>query len=130
MTKNTSGSQSKAIGYWIFTGILSLQIIAGAVLDLSRNRAFANTAAHLGYPLYLLSILGVLRIAAFIIILVPGQRLLKEWAYVGLFLEFAVACISHISVGDPVIQWMSAVIFAVITFASWVLRPSSRKLAI
>jgi hypothetical protein len=127
MTEITSTSRFKLIAYRIFTGILLLQTVAGAVLDLSRNKAFADAASHLGYPSYLLSILGTLRIAAFITILVPESDVLKEWAYAGLFFEFVVACMSHIAVGDSAAQWVSPLIFAMITFASWVLRPSSRK---
>jgi hypothetical protein len=127
MTEITSTLRFKPVAYRIFTGILLLQTLAGAVLDLSRNRAFADAAGHLGYPPYLLPILGTLRIAAFITILVPGLMVIKEWAYAGLFFEFVIACISHIAVGDSVTQWFSPLIFALITFASWILRPSSRK---
>jgi hypothetical protein len=127
MTEITSTSRFKLIAYRIFTGILLLQTVAGAVLDLSRNEAFADAATHLGYPSYLLSILGILRIAAFITILIPESGALKEWAYAGLFFEFVIACISHIAVGDSAAQWASPLIFAMITFASWILRPSSRK---
>ena len=102
----TSTSRFKLIAYRIFTGILLLQTVAGAVLDLSRNKAFADAASHLGYPSYLLSILGTLRIAAFITILVPESGVLKEWAYAGLFFEFVVACMSHIAVGDSAAQWV------------------------
>ena len=127
MTEITSTLRFKPVAYRIFTGILLLQTLAGAVLDLSRNRAFADAASQLGYPPYLLPILGTLRIAAFITILVPGLMVIKEWAYAGLFFELVVACMSHIAVGDSAAQWVSPLIFAMITFASWVLRPSSRK---
>jgi hypothetical protein len=54
--------------------------------------------AHLGYPAYFVSILGVWRVLGDVAVLAPRLPRLKEWAYVGLFT------------------------------ASWALRPESRKL--
>src|SRR5436189_5967905 len=57
------------IGYWTTTIIVTLELLVGGVTDLIPGRDLlfvgdpvALVLAHLGYPLYLLSILGVWRL--------------------------------------------------------------------
>ena len=54
----------------------------------------------LGYPLYLLDILGVAKIIGIIILLVPRFPRLKEWAYAGFAIDLIGAIWSHIAIGD------------------------------
>lgn len=128
ITCNSNSAPSvrlKNISFWILTSILALQVATGAVMDLSHNKGFVAIASHLGYPAYLLTMLGVLRILALIVILIPKfSRIFKEWAYAGVLLEFTIAFISHIVVHDPSQQWIWAILFAIITIASWALRPT------
>ena len=124
----TQSSRAQIIAYWIFTAIVALQSAAGAILDFSGDPDFADIAIHLGYPPYLLIILGVWRTLAFIALLVPGFPLVKEWAYAGLFFDYTGAMASHIIVGDGIEQWMWPATFALVTFASWALRPEDRRL--
>ena len=121
--------KARLIAYWITTGIVALQVAAGAYFDLTRFPAFSQVAQHLGYPLYLLTLLGVLRILALIALLAPGFPRLKEWTYAGLFFEFTVAVTSHVTVGDGANVWIMPLIFAGILIASWYLRPATRRLA-
>jgi hypothetical protein len=121
-------SRGRLMVYWITTGIVALQVAAGAYFDLTRFPAFSKIAEHLGYPLYLLTILGVLRIFALITLLVPRFPRLKEWAYAGLFFEYGLAFISHITVGDGAKAWIGPLILMSIEITSWYLRPPTRKL--
>ena len=125
--KEVKTSKGRIFAYWTTTGIVALQVAAGAYFDLTRFPAFSQIAQHLGYPIYLLTILGILRILALVVLLIPHFPRLKEWTYAGLFFEFTVAVISHIAVGDAVNVWIMPLIFAGILIASWYLRPSSRR---
>jgi len=40
---------------------------------------------HLGYPVYLLTLLGIWKILGVVALLIPKFPLLKEWAYAGFF---------------------------------------------
>lgn len=124
---NASADKIKIIAYWVTTGIIILQSVAGAVLDLSGNPDFIKVFAVLGYPAYLMTILGIWRILAAIALAVPGFPRLKEWAYAGLFFDLTGAGASHLFAGD-VQGSIFPFIFAAISVASWALRPSSRKL--
>lgn len=74
-------------------------------------------------------ILGPAKLAGVIVLAIPGQLRLKEWAYAGLAIDFAGAAASHILNGDGPDKIMPAVIILLILLGSYALRPDSRKLA-
>ena len=127
---------SKMIGYWTTTIIVTLELFVGGVTDLTHGRELlfvgdpvALILAHLGYPLYLLTILGVWRLLGAIALLVPRFPRLKEWAYAGTFFVYAGAAASWAargSMGDLI----APLALAVLTLASWALRPPSRTLGV
>ncbi len=94
------------------------------VLQLS---PFLETATHLGYPAYFMSILGVWYVAAGLLLLVPRLARLKEWAYAGLVFNYTGAAASHIWVGDGPETLVAPAIFLGLTAASWALRPPERR---
>jgi uncharacterized membrane protein YphA (DoxX/SURF4 family) len=127
----------KVIGYWATTAFTALELLAGGATDLTHGRTalvagepVAGVLAHLGYPTYLLTILGVWKLLGGIAILVPGFPRLKEWAYAGTFFVYMGAVASGVVRGldDPGTYIWPALIFGVIALASWALRPSSRIL--
>lgn len=71
--------------YWVATIWLALGMLATGIVQLIRLEEEAATMAHLGYPAYLLTILGVWKILGVVIVLVPKLPVLKEWAYAGFF---------------------------------------------
>jgi|SRR5688572_9389204 hypothetical protein len=137
MTNKMTGNKTKAplsvriktIAYWIFTILIALETAAGAQWDLSRNDFVKGVFIHLGYPMYLLTLIGIWKIPAFIVILVPRIPLIKEWAYAGLFFVYSGAFASHLATGDVPAAWIGPLIFMTLTIGSWYLRPASRKLA-
>ena len=82
---------------------------------------------HLGYPVYFLSIIGTWKILGVITILIPGFKLLKEWAYAGFFFAMTGAVISHIASGDTFKEFIAPLIFALLIITSWYFRPADRK---
>lgn len=122
--------KSKKIAFWIVTGLLSFGMLLGGTAQLLRAKFNVDGIVHLGYPEYILSILGTWKILGTIIILLPKYPLVKEWAYAGLFFLLSGAVISHIVSGDTFFQYIAPLIFAILTIASWYLRPTERKLNI
>jgi uncharacterized membrane protein YphA (DoxX/SURF4 family) len=116
----------RPIAYWVTTGLIVLETAVGAEWDLARIVFVRQVFTHLGYPLYLLTILGIWKLPAAIVLVVPGFGRVKEWAYMGLFLVYTGACASHFIHGDTSEPW-SPLILALLTVASWSLRPDSRK---
>lgn len=118
----------KTISYWVVTGLLSFGMLAGGTAQLLRAQPNVEGIIHLGFPLYVLSILGIWKILAVIVILIPGFLLVKEWAYAGLFFLLSGGVISHFASGDSILQALPVFVFMCLTIASWSLRPNDRKL--
>ena len=94
--------------YWIATVWLSLGMTVTGVVQLLHVKAGAGGAdslQHLGYPLYVLTLLGVCKILGVITILLPRLPLLKEWAYAGFAITLVSALIAHFAVGDGPAAW-------------------------
>ncbi|MGH9819924.1 MAG: DoxX family protein, partial [Pyrinomonadaceae bacterium] len=88
------------IFYWIFTALLTGFMLLGAIPDVLQIPDAVSFIAHLGYPAYLLTFLGVAKILGSFAVLVPGFPRLREWAYAGLTFDLLGALYSHLSVGD------------------------------
>jgi hypothetical protein len=82
---------------------------------------------HLRYPHYLLFILGVWKLPCAVTLFIPRFPRLKEWAYAGAFFNYTGAVASHLLVGDGPKSWLGPFVFAIITVASWGLRPPERR---
>lgn len=82
---------------------------------------------ELGYPEYLLTLLGVCKFLGVVAILVPKFPLVKEWAYAGFFFMMAGAVFSHVAVRDPLSELFGPVLLLVLTGVSWYFRPADRK---
>ncbi|HEY3989571.1 MAG TPA: DoxX family protein [Acidobacteriaceae bacterium] len=115
------------IAYWLFTIVLAFEMAAGALWDLLRIEYVRVVLTHLGYPLYLLDILGVWRIPCALVLLVPRFPRLKEWAYAGAIFNYTGAVASHLLAGDRA-GWAGPLVLAAFTLASWMLRPETRRL--
>ncbi|AXP81378.1 hypothetical protein CJ739_2304 [Mariniflexile rhizosphaerae] len=114
--------------YWIVTGFLSFGMLAGGVQQMLQIGGYNEIIKQLGYPQYLLSILGVWKILGVIAILIPKFPLLKEWAYAGFFFVMSGASISHFAVGQSLTEAMPSLILLLATILSWYFRPESRKI--
>jgi hypothetical protein len=119
---------ARSIAYWLFTVMVAFELAAGALWDLLHIEYVRVVLVHLGYPLFLLIILGVWRIPGALALLIPRFPRVKEWAYAGAFFNYTGAAASHFLAGDRAGQWAGPLIFSAVTLVSWVLRPASRRL--
>lgn len=81
--------------YWTFTGLFAFMMFGSAVPDvLSQEMAVKGMHGDLGYPLYFIPFIGVMKVLGVIAILIPGFPRLKEWAYAGFFFDLIGATYS------------------------------------
>ena len=114
--------------YWIATGLMSFGMLGGGIAQVFRTKDMVDMVLHLGYPPYLLSIIGTWKILGVIAILIPRFKLAKEWAYAGLFFTMTGALVSHLACGDSgkgIIGPFMQIVFIVL---SWYFRPADRKI--
>lgn len=123
-----ASTKGRTIGYWITTGLLGVGFLASGTLEVSGVTQAVQPVVELGYPAYLLRLLGVAKILGAITILAPKLPRLKEWAYAGIVIDLVGAAYSHVAHGDGPDKFMAPVMFLAITLASYFLRPENRRL--
>ena len=121
-------TKTHKIIYWISTVLLALGMLSGGIAQLIRATPNVEGITHLGYPVYLLTILGVWKILGVIALLVPNFKLVKEWAYAGFFFAMSGAFFSHLASGDGFGEIFPSLLFLILTVISWYFRPENRKL--
>lgn len=123
-----SWADVRTVIYWICTLPVAFEMMAGGVWDLLQIEYVRVVLTHLGYPMYLLTILGVWKIPCALVLLLPRFLLLKEWAYAGAFFTYYGATASHALRGDGAGLLAPPLVLASLTLASWALRPPERRL--
>jgi len=126
----------RTIAYWITTSFIALETLLGGVIDLTHGRTgvvsgplVTEVVTSLGYPMYILTIIGILKIPGAITIVIPGFLRLKEWAYAGIVFELFGAAASQAACGNRgnLVAPLSLLCLAI---ASWALRPANRVLRV
>jgi uncharacterized membrane protein YphA (DoxX/SURF4 family) len=142
--KGTVAMKLKLVGYWVTIAVVAGEQLAGGVTDLIHGGTNVVSGPsvvllmeRLGYPVYLLTILGVWSLCGGITLLVPRFPRLKEWAYAGIFFEYTAAVFSKAvvpgylrGIDDPGALLWTPLILAVLTLVSWALRPPGRTLGV
>ncbi|WP_433725323.1 DoxX family protein [Nocardia sp. CA-129566] len=123
-------SNTRSIAYWVTTGLLIFVLATGGVADLTHRGGTAAGMTELGYPTYVMTILGFWKVLGAMAIAAPRFPLVKEWAYAGAFFDLTGGLASHIGHHSAVNHLIYTGFFAICVVASWVLRPASRKLAV
>lgn len=119
-------TRREKIIYWGSTLWLALGMVSTGIVQLIQMEDEVANFAGLGYPTYLMTILGVSKILGTIAVLVPGYPIVKEWAYAGFFFTMTGAILSHLITGD-VMSVLPPLLLLVLTIVSWYSRPVDRK---
>lgn len=114
--------------YWITTLWLALGMLSTGIVQLMKIQEEVDNMTHLGYPLYLLTLLGIWKILGAGAVLIPKFTLLKEWAYAGFFFAMSGAVISHIAIDGFTGKVFPPLLLLVLTVLSWYFRPADRKI--
>lgn len=122
-------SKKNKIIYWVATLFLSVGMLAGGTQQMLQIGGYNEIVTRLGYPLYMLSIIGVWKILGVVVLLLPGFPLVKEWAYAGFFFVMTGAAISHIVMKEPFVEVVPSLTLLTAIIVSWYFRPASRKVA-
>jgi hypothetical protein len=108
--------------YWIFTIFFALLIFLDGIGGVTRQQAGIDALKHLGYPIYFLTIAGVARLLAVVALLQTKFKVIKEWAFAGIAINFVGAFASRAFVGDSfglVIFPLIMLGFLFIPYALW-----------
>ncbi|PYP99357.1 MAG: DoxX-like family protein [Acidobacteria bacterium] len=115
------------IVYWAST-IIAAAMLGMALTYLTGSAQVVEGFKHVGYPQQLRLVLGVAKPAAGVVLLLPGLRLLKEWAYAGAAFAWSMAVIAHWQAGDG-LESLFPLVLLIFLAVSYLTRPASRRLA-
>jgi uncharacterized membrane protein YphA (DoxX/SURF4 family) len=113
--------------YWIATIWLALGLISTGIVQLLKIESETAFILQLGYPAYLLTLIGLWKILGAIAVLIPKTALIKEWAYAGIFFNMTGAIFSHIA-ADSAKEIFPSLLIVTLAALSWYFRPSDRKI--
>lgn len=83
------------IFYWSITGLFSAFMLASGIANLLVTPESVDLiSTQLGYPEYIIPYIGLAKTIGSIIILIPGLKKIKEWAYAGLCFDLMGATYS------------------------------------
>lgn len=109
------------ITYWIVTSLFCLFMLMDGVMGIMRVEEGQEIMRHLGYPIYIMTILGTFKILGGIGILQNNFKTLKEWAYAGCTFHFLGASASRAYGGDSIILIISPLLFLSFMLVSYFL---------
>jgi hypothetical protein len=118
----------KAIAYWICNGVIALCIGSGGLAQVLRVPQNVEGMTALGYPLHFIVLLGAWKVLGALTLLAPGLRLVKEWAYAGIFIDLSGAAVASAANAAGAFHIVAPIVLIGILAASWALRPESRRL--
>jgi hypothetical protein len=108
-----------AILYWVLILLVLLPTAGSGIPELLMGgpQSTVATLHTLGYPLYLMKILGLAKILGAAAILANRSRTLKEWAYAGFAFDLLGATASHLLAGDAAHAPLPFVLFLILMAA-------------
>ncbi|MDO6802597.1 DoxX family protein [Wenyingzhuangia sp. 1_MG-2023] len=88
------------IFYWLTTGLLSALFLFSAGMYFLNYEHVSSEFVKLGYPVYIVYPLAVLKVIAVIVLITQKQSSIKDWVYSALFFDALLAFSAHMVVKD------------------------------
>jgi hypothetical protein len=116
--------KSNKIIFGICLSIFAIAIVGSVVNSIINYDTVVLTFQSLGYPVYLIHLLGVAQILGLILIIFNKDQFLVEWVYAGFFMNFVFGCFAHLAVNSG--NGASAVVCIVILLVTYVQSKKAR----
>jgi hypothetical protein len=105
--------------YWVSTSVLAAGMLLAGIQELRHAPEVLEGARRLGYPDYVLTLLGTAKLVGVPLLLMQRFPHLKEWVYAGFAFDFGGAIISHTASGDTLLQMLPAISCAALLAVSY-----------
>jgi hypothetical protein len=103
--------------------IFSLFMLFSAIGELTLNETVVHSMELIQMPVYLLYLLGVLKISGIIALWFSPYKWIKEWAYAGFTFDFIGAIFGFIATGNlvmpDIVMAPVGLILCLVTFYLW-----------
>jgi len=107
--------------YWTFTTLFLLAMLGDAYGGITMQQAGKDSLAKLGYPMYLLVIMGSAKIAGVLAIAQTKYKVIKEWAYSGFTISFIGALLSWYAIGAGGAMLVPPIVMLIVMFFTYYL---------
>ena len=119
--------------YWGSTVLFVLVMAFSASQELQHAPDLVEAVEYLGFPTYVLTMLGFAKLLGIPVLLAPRWPHLKEWAYAGYAFDLGGGFIAHLITGDTLERTLPSVVCLVIlcvAYVSYRSRGSRRRQAL
>lgn len=117
--------------YYIALGLFAIAVIGSIINSIINFDEISTIFVKLGYPVYLIHLLGVFQSIGLLMIFTNKSHWSLEWVYAGFFMNYTLGAIAHLAVKDG--NGASAVICIVLLFVTYIqskkIRDTSNELA-
>jgi hypothetical protein len=120
---------ARRLVYASSTALAVAAFLGSGLANLFRVDHVAHDMARLGYPPYVMSVLGTWKVLGAIVVAAPRLSRAKEWAYAGMIFDLTGAAASRAAIGNVGGAVLVPLAVAVIVLMSWASRPPARLLA-
>jgi uncharacterized membrane protein len=107
------------IVYWSLTILFSLAMLMDGIAGVVREETGQQVMRQLGYPVYILTIVGSAKLLGVVALLQPWFRTVKEWAFAGFTINFVGAMASWAFVSDDRTTLMPPLFMLVLLFVQY-----------
>ena len=127
-TIDKSGQAGRAIriAAMVTTGLVAFSWLYFGRLYLIHDPGEWRDVHQLGYPLYIIPLLGVTHILGGVGVLIPNVPRLTEWVYTGLVVNLLLAFYSQLNGGGSTFEKFDPILVLAFVFASYGLRRRMR----
>lgn len=114
-------SKKSNVLYWTFTLLFGVLIILDGIGGLVYGEEGDRLMKTLGYPPYLLKVIGVSKILAGIAIIQQRFPAIREWAFAGLVINLVCAFIARIMSHSPAFETIFPLLLLAFLFVPYLL---------
>ena len=105
--------------YYGATGLFSALAVMSAGMYFFNHEMVVEAFTKYGYPTYIIYPLGVAKLLGVTAIWTNKSAFLKKMAYAGFFYNGVLALFAHIMVGEPLTDYIHAILFLVFVITSY-----------
>lgn len=115
-------SKTTRIAARVLTTLLTIIWIFFGTQYFGNPETIAAINHQLGYPLYIIPVIGVTHILGGIGLQIPNMPRLTEWVYAALVIDLALAGLSHLLSGDIFLNFLHPLVLIILVLISYILR--------
>ena len=104
--------------YYIVLGLFTTAVLGSILNSFINYESVSLTFLKLGYPIYLIQLLGLFQIIGLSLIWFNKSHWSLEWAFAGFFMNYSLGAISHLVIKDG--NGASAVICIILLFVTYI----------